>query len=110
MPKNPDPIPIGTVLDSLMRSKGWSRRLEASRIEAQWDSVVGAEVAKHCRMVQLRENGVLEVTADTPAWATQLAFLRGTLLDRLAEVCGPGLVKDVQVRAATSRRWRGRGT
>jgi|SRR5512132_3095251 predicted nucleic acid-binding Zn ribbon protein len=109
MPKNPDPIPISSVLDSLMRSRGWSRRLQASRVEAQWESVVGADVAKHCRPVQLHDDGMLEVTADTPAWATQLAFLRGTLLDRLAEVCGPGLVKDVQVRAATARRGRGTG-
>jgi predicted nucleic acid-binding Zn ribbon protein len=101
MPKNPDPIPIRLVLDGLMRSRGWSRRLEASRVEAQWESVVGSDVARHCHPVQLRDDGTLEVTADTPAWATQLTFLRGTLLDRLAEVCGPGLVKDVQVRAAT---------
>jgi predicted nucleic acid-binding Zn ribbon protein len=109
MAKNSDPIPISSVLDNLMRSRGWSRRLEASRVEARWDSVVGTEVAKHCRPVQLRDDGILEVTADTPAWATQLAYLRGTLLDRLAEVCGPGLVRDVQVRAATSRRGRGTG-
>src|SRR6266550_5491194 len=109
MPKNPDPIPISSVLDNLMRSRGWSKRLQASRVEAQWGAVVGDEVAKHCRPVQLRDDGVLEVTADTPAWATQLAYLRGTLLDRLAEVCGPGLVKDVQVRASTAGRGKGRG-
>jgi predicted nucleic acid-binding Zn ribbon protein len=109
MPKNSDPIPISSVLDNLMRSRGWGRRLEASRIEARWELVVGAEVAKHCRPAQLRDDGLLEVTADTPAWATQLAFLRGTLLDRLAEACGPGLVKDVQVRAETVRRRRGTG-
>ena len=107
MAKNPDPIPISSIVEGLMRTRGWSKHLQVSRVEAQWEAIVGAEVAKHCRPGELREDGTLEVTADTPAWATQLAFLRGTLLDRLAEVCGPGLVKDVQVRARTTRGRRG---
>jgi predicted nucleic acid-binding Zn ribbon protein len=109
MPKNPDPIPIASVLDHLMRSRGWNRHLQASRVASQWEAIVGPEVAVHCQPARLHDDGTLDVTADTPAWATQLAFLRGTLMDRLAEVCGPGLVKDVQIRAATTRRDRSGG-
>jgi predicted nucleic acid-binding Zn ribbon protein len=44
--------------------------------------------------------------ADSAAWATQLAYLKGTLLDRLAAVCGPGVVRGIQVRTDDGRRHR----
>jgi len=94
-----DPMPIGDIVGDLMRKRGWNRQLDAAKIEGQWETVVGATVAEHCRPVQIHDDGTLEVLADTPAWATQLSFLRGTLIDRLGKICGPGLVKDVKVRA-----------
>ena len=101
-----DPVPIDVLLGELMRVRGWSRRLDAARVQAQWEAVVGPAVADHCRPVQLRNDGTLEVATDSAAWATQLSYLRGTLLDRLGQVCGPGLVTAVQVRPAQGRRSR----
>ena len=92
-------MPIGDIVGDLMRKRGWNQQLNAAKIEGQWELVVGATVAEHCRPVQIHDEGTLEVLADTPAWATQLSYLRGTLIDRLGKICGPGLVKDVKVRA-----------
>jgi predicted nucleic acid-binding Zn ribbon protein len=96
-------MPIGSLVGDLMRRRGWHRKLDAARVEAQWESVVGASVAEHCQPVNLADDGTLEVVADSPGWATQLAYLKGTLIDRLAKVVGPGLVKDVTVRTQGGR-------
>jgi predicted nucleic acid-binding Zn ribbon protein len=77
---------------------------------ARWPEVVGQAVAAHCRPVRLEDDGTLVVNADSAAWATQLAYLQGTLLDRINRICGPGTVIGVRVRtddpSARGRRSR----
>jgi predicted nucleic acid-binding Zn ribbon protein len=98
-----DPRPIGTELAAVLRSRGWEDRLTAARVIARWPEVVGEAVAAHCQPSRLEQDGTLLVVADSAAWATQLAYLKGTLLDRLVAVCGPGVVAEVQVRTAARR-------
>jgi predicted nucleic acid-binding Zn ribbon protein len=101
-----DPRPIGSELAAVLRARGWEARLSAARVMARWPQVVGEAVAAHCRPNGLEDDGTLLVVADSAAWATQLAYFQGTLLDRLAEVCGPGLVTSVQIRTADAGRAR----
>jgi predicted nucleic acid-binding Zn ribbon protein len=103
-----DPRPIGTELVEVLRARGWEGRLVAARVISRWPEVVGPAVAAHCQPSRLDDDGTLLVVADSAAWATQLTYLRGTLLDRLARVCGGGAVTDVQVRTAGDRRTRRR--
>jgi predicted nucleic acid-binding Zn ribbon protein len=49
---------------------------------------------------------VLVVQADSTAWATQVRLLVPTLLRRLAEVLGEGVVGQVQVRGPAAPSWR----
>jgi predicted nucleic acid-binding Zn ribbon protein len=104
MHRSHDPRPIGAELAAVLRARGWEDRLAAARVVARWSEVVGEVVAVHCRPSRLEPDGTLHVVADSAAWATQLAYLKGTLLDRLAAVCGPGLVRDLQVRTDDGRR------
>jgi predicted nucleic acid-binding Zn ribbon protein len=99
-----EPRPIGAELADVLRARGWDDRLAAARVVARWPQVVGDAVAAHCQPSRLEEDGTLQVVADSAAWATQLAYLKGTLLDRLAAVCGPGVVRGIQVRTDDGRR------
>jgi predicted nucleic acid-binding Zn ribbon protein len=105
-----EPVRIGDEIAKTFRARGWAQRLEASRVVARWPDVVGQAVAAHCRPLRLEDDGTLVVSADSAAWATQLAYLQGTLLDRIARVCGPGTVAAVRVRtddpSARGRRSR----
>ncbi|HEX6674215.1 MAG TPA: DUF721 domain-containing protein [Actinomycetes bacterium] len=105
-----DPVLVGEEIARAFRARGWQQRLEASRVVARWPDVVGEAVAAHCRPLRLEDDGTLVVIADSAAWATQLAYLHGTLMDRIAGVCGPGMVSSVRVRtedpSARGRRWR----
>jgi predicted nucleic acid-binding Zn ribbon protein len=93
-----DPVPIGDEIARAFRARGWAHRLEASRVVARWPDVVGQAVAAHCRPVRLEDDGTLLVSADSAAWATQLAYLQGTLLDRINRICEPGTIVGVRVR------------
>jgi predicted nucleic acid-binding Zn ribbon protein len=98
-----DPRPIGEEIERVLRSRGWQQRLLAARVVARWPDVVGEPVAVHCQPRGLQDDGTLLVVADSAAWATQLSYLRGTLLDRLGTIIGPGLVKQVRVRTEVTR-------
>ena len=102
-----DPRPVGEEIERVLRSRGWQRRLLAARVVARWPDVVGEAVAVHCQPRGLEDNGTLLVAADSAAWATQLSYLRGTLLDRLAAIVGPGLVKQVHIRTEGTKSQRG---
>ena len=58
----------------------------------QWQDLVGADVAPHCRLTSLRD-GVLRVTVDSAPRATQLRYLEAELVARSAALLGPGVVR-----------------
>ena len=87
----------------MLRSRGWQQRLVAARLVARWPEVVGLTVASHCQPRRLDDDGTLTVVADSAAWATQLSYLQGTLLDRLATILGPEAVKQVRIRTGDGR-------
>ncbi|HKA92179.1 MAG TPA: DUF721 domain-containing protein [Acidimicrobiia bacterium] len=73
----------------------------------QWQSLVGADVARHCRLTSLRD-GVLRVTVDSAPRATQLRYFEVELVERAAAMLGPGVVRELRVRvgAPSARRER----
>ena len=80
-----DPVPISRSLDSIMKSLRGTDRIQIGGVFGRWDDAVGPNVAAHVRPVRL-DQGVLTVEADESAWATQVKFLSGTIITRLAEV------------------------
>src|SRR4029453_14020054 len=93
-----EPRRIGAGLADVLRARGGGGRLAAARVVARWPEVVGDTVAAHCQPSRLEEDGTLQVVADSAAWATQLTYLQGKLLDRLGSECGPGPPRRGQAR------------
>jgi predicted nucleic acid-binding Zn ribbon protein len=106
MGRSREPRRIGAELADVLRVRGWAGRLAAARVVARWPEVVGDAVAAHCQPTRLEADGTLHVVADSAAWATQLSYLQGTLLDRLGAECGPGLVRRIKVRTNEGRPGR----
>ncbi len=94
-------MPITRSLDSVMKSLRGTDRIQIGGVFGRWDDAVGESVAAHVRPVRL-DQGVLTVEVDDPAWATQVRFLTGTIIDRLAEVGGV-TVDRVDVRVGPRR-------
>ncbi len=102
----PDPIPISSSLDGVIRSLRGPGRREVSGVFGRWEQAVGEQVAAHVKPVKLDE-GVLVVEVDDPSWATHVKFLSGTIVDRLDEIAGVQIERvEIRVsrRAGTDRR------
>lgn len=92
----PLPEPIGDVARQLVGRRDWKRRLEGARIHAVWPRVAGPVVAEHVTPVRLM-GGVLVLRADSGAWATQVRYLGGELMERANAELGDGVVTQVTV-------------
>ncbi|MER7005220.1 DciA family protein [Dactylosporangium sp. NPDC000555] len=110
-----DPQLLGTVLERLVKQRGWSRPTAEARIFGEWARVVGADIAAHSRPLKL-EDGELTIEAESTAWATQLRMLAARLLAGIAREIGHNVVKRLHIHGPSTPSWdrgprriRGRG-
>lgn len=82
--KGRDPRGIAEVMDALTARLGWNSPLARSEMLASWAELVGEETASHSSPVGI-EDGVLTVSCDSTAWATQLRLMRSQIITRMME-------------------------
>jgi len=63
----------------------------------EWPSIVGSELAKHSRPLIKTEQSLV-VQVESPVWAAALRQRHKTLLTRLGEVEGMGLINEIRIR------------
>ncbi len=110
-----DPQSLSTVLNRLVKARGWTLPAAEATVFGAWERVVGSEVAQNSRPVKL-ENGELTVEARSTAWATQLRLLAGSLLRQIASEVGHNVVRKLHIHGPAAPSWskgprrvRGRG-
>ncbi len=97
---SPDPVPISSALDGVVRSLRGPSREAVGGLFGRWDEAVGEQVAQHVTPRKLDE-GTLIVEVDDPAWATQVKFLTPMITERLIAVAG---VKIDRIEVRVERR------
>jgi predicted nucleic acid-binding Zn ribbon protein len=100
-----DPQPLGRLVDSLVSDQDWTAHTRVGAVFGRWDSLVGADIAAHCRPETLTE-GELLVVAESTAWATQLRLLAPTILGRLRAQVGGDVVTRLRVVGPTAPSWK----
>ena len=110
-----DPQPLGSSMDRLIREQGWQDRSAVAVLMAEWDKIVGADLAEHVTPASF-EDAVLTLTADSTAWATQVRLLLPDLHRAIDARVGAGVVERLRIEGpqapswtAGSRRVKGRG-
>jgi hypothetical protein len=76
------PEALGMVLARQVEAYGWHRARWGAVIHAHWQEAVGPVLARHTRLVGLRERGVV-VAVPAPAWAQELTYWKAAILTRL---------------------------
>lgn len=104
-PDHRDPQPLGGAARELAKTRGWSPRVAEGTVFAQWAEVVGEQIAEHAEPSALRD-GVLSVTAESTAWATQLRMVQAQLLAKIAASVGDGVVTSMRITGPTAPSWR----
>ena len=92
-----DPVAFGSAIRRLVAERGWEDTTTAAGVLANWDKLVGPEIADHCRPASLID-GELVLVAESSAWATQLRLLTRTMTAWIREQVGEGVVTSVVVR------------
>jgi len=100
-----DPQPLGRTARDLARNRGWSPKIAEGMVFAEWPAVVGEQIAEHARPTALRD-GVLSVTAESTAWATQLRMVQTQLLAKIAAAVGDGVVTALKITGPAAPSWR----
>lgn len=104
-PDRRDPQPLGVAARDLARTRGWSGQVAEGTIFGQWGSVVGRQIAEHAIPTNIRD-GVLSVSAESTAWATQLRIVQTQLLAKIAAAVGNGVVTSLKITGPTAPSWR----
>ena len=99
-----DPQPFGVAVGALLAERGWEQTARSAAVMGRWDSLVGPELAEHCRPVSLRD-GELVLVAESTAWATQVRLLGQQLIARLNRQLGAGVIRQVRVHGPTAPSW-----
>jgi predicted nucleic acid-binding Zn ribbon protein len=92
------------VLGKLVKARGWQRPAAEATLFGQWERVVGAEVAGHCRPVKLAD-GELTIEAVSTTWATQLRLLAGSLIKQIAAAVGHNVVTSLRIHGPAAPSW-----
>jgi predicted nucleic acid-binding Zn ribbon protein len=100
-----EPVAFGSALTELLAERGWENQAAGASVLSRWDSLVGEQVAAHCRPTRLRD-GELVIEAESTAWATQLRLLSRTLTSRLREQLGVDVVRTLVIRGPSGPDWR----
>ena len=105
-PDDRDPQQLTNTLGRLMRDQGWEVDVAVHGVMARWPSIVGPEMASHCKPESYTDTE-LTVRTDSTAWATQVRLLATMLVKRLNTELGDGSVRRVKVRGPAPPRQRG---
>ncbi|OBI81687.1 DUF721 family protein [Mycobacterium sp. E740] len=100
-----DPQPLGTAASDVARSRGWSGRVAEGGVFGRWAAVVGEGIAAHATPTSLND-GVLTISAESTAWATQLRMVQGQVLAKIADAVGDGVVKSLKIIGPVGPSWR----
>lgn len=104
-PDGRDPVRFGAMISRLVAERGWQDTTAAASVLANWELLVGPEIADHCRPTSLVD-GELVLVAESSAWATQLRLMTRTMTARLTERVGAGVVETIVVRGPAQADWR----
>ena len=100
-----DPQPLGRAASELAKTRGWSPRVAEGSVFARWSEVAGEQIAEHATPTALRD-GVLHISAESTAWATQLRMVQKQLLATIAAAVGDKVVTSLRITGPTAPSWR----
>ncbi|KUH94463.1 DUF721 family protein [Mycobacterium sp. IS-3022] len=104
-PDSRDPQPFGPAASDLARSRGWSGRVAEGAVFGRWAGVVGEGIAAHATPTSLND-GVLTISAESTAWATQLRMVQAQVLAKIADAVGDGVVRSLKIVGPVGPSWR----
>lgn len=88
------PEKLKTVLERIIRSKGWEKRLLEGSILTSWDKLFSPPLSTVAKPVKI-ESGKLFLEVKEPAWKNELIFQKPQILKKLNQFTKSEVVRDI---------------
>lgn len=100
-----DPQGLADVIDGLTSKMGWTSPLARSGLLISWPAIVGVETAEHSSPQGI-EDGVLTISCDSTAWATQLRLMRSQITTTIAQRFPDAGIESVRFEGPNAPSWK----
>jgi predicted nucleic acid-binding Zn ribbon protein len=100
-----DPTLISDVLSNLVSDRQWESGLAEGNLFAQWEKIVGSDIATHTTPISILE-GVLLIQCSSTAWATQLQSVHDQLVATISSSAPGALVESLRFSGPTAPSWK----
>lgn len=101
-----DPKRLAARMEQLFGARDWNEPVLVARLIREWASLVGEDVARWARPVDVRD-GVVRIAVDAAAMATQLRLMSDLLVSRINEGMGVELARAVVIEGPSANRRSG---
>ncbi|NPV14893.1 DUF721 domain-containing protein [candidate division WOR-3 bacterium] len=86
---------VHETLPRVLRQLGMEEKIVVYRAVSDWKLVVGEAIARHTVALGVEDKTLL-VAVDSPAWMTQLTFLKDQLLEKITQHIGSRQLTDIR--------------
>jgi predicted nucleic acid-binding Zn ribbon protein len=100
-----DPALIGDVLTNLVADRQWESGLAEGNLFAQWEKIVGSDIATHTTPISILD-GALLIQCSSTAWATQLQSVHDQLVATISSSAPGALVESLRFTGPTAPSWK----
>jgi predicted nucleic acid-binding Zn ribbon protein len=100
-----DPTLISDVLTNLVSDRQWESGLAEGNLFAQWEKIVGSDIATHTTPISILD-GVLLIQCSSTAWATQLQSVHDQLVATISSSAPGALVESLKFTGPTAPSWK----
>jgi len=100
-----DPTLISDVLTNLVSDRQWESGLAEGNLFAQWEKIVGSDIATHTTPISILD-GVLLIQCSSTAWATQLQSVHDQLVETISSSAPGALVESLRFTGPTAPSWK----
>jgi len=100
-----DPQLISDVLKNLIQDREWQSGIAEGNLFANWENIVGADIAEHAEPIAILE-GVLTIRTSSTAWATQLNLISNDVLTSLQKSAPGALVDKLSIIGPQGPTWK----
>ncbi len=104
-PDDRDPQLLGSAMDRLVESQGWSREISVRLLLGKWPALVGPVNAAHSTPIGYADT-VVTVRAESTVWATSLRAMAPQLVAKLNAALGDGTVTRVEILGPQGPSWK----
>lgn len=96
---------VGSIMGKEIVARGWQHELANGWVTGHWDSLVGEQIAAHTT-VEMIKGGTVFISCTSTAWATNLKYMQRTILEKIAEKVGPGVITQLKIFGPKAPNWR----